>query len=399
MLDDQKLRTLLCELETVRVERTRSLDKIDKFSEAVCAFANDLENSGLPGYLIIGANDDGSLSGLIVKEELLQRLSAIRSDGHVLPQPVLYVAKYTLDGAELAVIEVMPSDMPPVRYKGRAYIRVGPRRGIANEQERMLTERRMLLARSFDTRACRESSVEDLAFGVFEVYRRAAISAETIAENHRPIEAQLASLRLFDTTHQCLSYAGVLLFGKSARFFMPGAYVQFLHFPGSAITDVPLDQAEISGDIVSVVRELEIRVRTLIKTQMQVAAGFKEVLIPDYPEFAIRELVMNAVMHRNYDSNTPIRLYAFSDRIEIQSPGGLYGEATTSNFPHQSAYRNPVIAEAMKALGFVNRFGYGVQRAQKLLLDNGNPALEFSFEPNSVRVKVLKAQHVKALPQ
>lgn len=64
----------------------------------------------------------------------------------------------------------------------------------------------------------------------------------------------------------------------------------------------------------------------------------EEKLLPDYPEWALRELLMNAVMHRNYDSNTPIRFYAFSDHIEIQSPGGLYGEATPENFPNPKIF-------------------------------------------------------------
>lgn len=113
-------------------------------------------------------------------------------------------------------------------------------------------------------------------------------------------------------------------------------------------------------------------------------------MLPDYPEWALRELLMNAVMHRNYDSNTPIRFYAFSDHIEIQSPGGLYGEATPENFPTRNSYRNPVIAEAMKSLGFVNRFGYGVQRAQALLAQNGNPPAEFGFDEHSVLVKIYR---------
>lgn len=98
---------------------------------------------------------------------------------------------------------------------------------------------------------------------------------------------------------------------------------------------------------------------------------------------------MNAVMHRNYDSNTPIHFYAFSEHIEIQNPGGLYGEATKENFPTRNSYRNPVIAEAMKSFGFVNRFGYGVQRAQLLLKQNGNPPAQFDFtDDHSVLVKI-----------
>ena len=66
---------------------------------------------------------------------------------------------------------------------------------------------------------------------------------------------------------------------------------------------------------------------------------------------------------------------------EIQNPGGLYGEATPENFPRQTAYRNPVVAEAMKALGYVNRYGRGIVRTQEALRRNGNPQAQFTFEP------------------
>ena len=182
----------------------------------------------------------------------------------------------------------------------------------------------------------------------------------------------------------------ILLFGKNPRFFLPGAYIQYLRLPGTDLTDIPEDQAEVSGDLTTVVREMEARLKLLIQTKLRQVGGMQERLVPDYPEWALRELLMNAVMHRNYDSNTPIRCYAFSDHIEIMSPGGLYGEATPENFPTRNSYRNPIIAEAMKSLGFVNRFGYGVQRAQKLLRDNGNPPAQFDFDANNVLVRIYR---------
>jgi ATP-dependent DNA helicase RecG len=110
---------------------------------------------------------------------------------------------------------------------------------------------------------------------------------------------------------------------------------------------------------------------------------------PDYNRLVIKQL-RDYRPSTNYDSNTPIRCYAFSDHIEIQNPGGLYGEATPQNFPTGNSYRNPIIAEAMKSLGFANRFGYGVQRAQALLAQNGNPPAEFELDEHSVLVKVYR---------
>lgn len=89
---------------------------------------------------------------------------------------------------------------------------------------------------------------------------------------------------------------------------------------------------------------------------------------------------MNAVLHRDYQSTSPIRLYQFSDRIEIQNPGGLYGEASPENFPRVNAYRNPIVAEAMHTLGYVNRFGRGIARAQQALADNSSPAASFDYQ-------------------
>ena len=92
-----------------------------------------------------------------------------------------------------------------------------------------------------------------------------------------------------------------------------------------------------------------------------------------------RELLMNAIMHRDYESNAPVAFYEYDDRIEIQNAGGLYGKVSANNFPNVSDYRNPFIAEAMKVLGYVNRFSRGVYRVQKELEENGNGKASFDF--------------------
>lgn len=396
MLTPTDLQTLLADIESDRVERTRSTSDTDKFAEAICAFANDFANHAMPGYLILGAEPDGSLSGIKVTDQLLQNLGALRSDGNIQPLPAMTVAKFELPGGDVAVVEVHPSDLPPVRYKGRVFIRVGPRRAIANEQEeRILSERRVLHARSFDARPCPEASISDLALGMFDAYRREAVADEAVTANHRTMEEQLASLRFLDLKRSCPTMAGILLFGKNPRYFLPGAYVQYLRFPGTAMTDLPLDQAEIDGDLLNILRELVIRIKASIETSIAPLTILREKLTPDYPKVAVRELLLNAVMHRDYDSNTPVRFYWFQDRIEIQNPGGLYGDVTPETLTRRNSYRNPVIAEAMKALHYVNRFGYGIQRAQGALAENGNPPAEFVFEDaRAVLVIIRKAKRI-----
>ena len=105
----------------------------------------------------------------------------------------------------------------------------------------------------------------------------------------------------------------------------------------------------------------------------------REETVSKYPYWATRELLMNAIMYRDYEGNAPIQFYEYDDRIEIQNPGGLYGKVSPDNFPNVSDYRNPFIAKAMKVLGYVNRFSREVYRVQKELEENGNGQASFDF--------------------
>jgi ATP-dependent DNA helicase RecG len=343
--------------------------------------------------LLIGVDPQGRASGLRVTDQFLQNLAGIRSDGNIQPLPAMTVQKYSLPEGDLAVVEVLPSDLPPVRYKGRVWIRVGPRRAVASEtDERILSARRTALARTFDSRPCMGSDLNDLAIDLFLVtYRGHAVSADVLAENNRDINEQLASLRFYDLVKNCPTYAGILLFGRDPLRWIPGAYIQFVRFSGTQLTDEVEAEHSFSGDLLAILRELDSFIPIQIQSRPITTSALRETIEEDYPVVALREFLMNAVMHRWYEgSNAPIRFYWFADHIEIQSSGGLYGEATPENFPRQNAYRNSVIAEAMKVLGFVNKYGRGVMRAQEVLAKNGNPRAEFTFEPNYVLVTLRK---------
>jgi ATP-dependent DNA helicase RecG len=385
-----ELERLLKDIESDRTERTISLDRMDKFCEAICAFSNDLPQNRLPGYLFIGATPDGTSSGVPITDQILQNLASIRSAGNIQPLPVMTVQKWKLGGGEMAVIEVQPSDLPPVRYKGQVWIRVGPRKGIASEtEERILTERRAALARTWDARPCREATLSDLALDLFTLtYRPFAVSREVIEENHRSIEEQLGALRFYDLRAGCPTHAAVLLFAKDPLFFLPGAYVQYVHYEGRTQADRIQRDRKYSGDLLSVMRGLDELCKDVEGARPVAQASLTDRVIADYPPRALHELLMNAVIHRNYEAATPILVNHFEDRIEILSLGGLYGDLIPEQFPRVTAYRNPVIAEAAKALGFVNRFGRGIDIARAELQRNGSPPPKFELEPNHVLVTV-----------
>ncbi|MDY0151786.1 MAG: ATP-binding protein [Candidatus Cloacimonas sp.] len=379
MIDHNELMQMLKNLESDRVERTESVNNTDKFCEVVCAFGNDLPNHQNPGYLIIGAKDDGSIAGIKISDQLLQNLAGLRSDGNILPLPVISVEKISFPEGDLAIVQVQPSKIPPLRYKGRIYIRIGPRRAIATpEEERILNEKRESSPHSFDATPAMDAAIEDLSLAQFNAYREIAIDAEIIASNNRSLDLQMASLGFYDTKVLHPTYAGLITVGKNPRFHLRGNYIQFLRFPGQNTDELPLNQKEVSGDLLSVLRELDIIISANITTGIGSITPTREKLIYDYPPIALRELVYNAIMHRSYQSSAPVRFYWFSDRIEIQNPGGLYGAVELATLGTINDYRNPIIAEVMKTLGYVNKFGYGIQRAQAVLEKNGSPNAEFA---------------------
>ena len=128
-------------------------------------------------------------------------------------------------------------------------------------------------------------------------------------------------------------------------------YIQFLRLEGDNLATDVIDEQQFSGDLINMLRTLDQFLGVQIRKEPQTVSVLREEVVAEYPLPAIREFLMNAVMHRDYRSNAPIRFYLFSDHIEIQNPGGLYGSARPENFPNQNDYRNPVIAEALKVLG------------------------------------------------
>ncbi len=393
MLTTQELRALIADHESDRVELTVSTTKTDKFGEAICAFANDFPNHRQPGYLIVGADDKGRVGGLTVGDELLRNLGDLRSNVNIEPLSAMIVQKYTLPEGDVAVVEVLPSDLPPVRYKGRVWIRVGPsRRGANQQEERLLIEKRTARQRSFDVRPCHGCTIDDLIMDLFLVtYLPAAVERSVIEENNRADEEQMASLRFHDLSAGCPTNAGVLLFGRDPLRWVPGAWIQFVRWAGTTMADDPIAERRFSGDLITALRELEAFVSFPAQPHPVAESALRERTAVDYPPLAIRELLLNAIMHRSYETNAPVRFNWYDDRIEIQNPGGLYGMASPENFPRQTDYRNPVLSEALATLGYVNAFGRGVIRAQEALRRNGNPEAEFEFETYHVLATIRRA--------
>ncbi|MCA1961910.1 MAG: putative DNA binding domain-containing protein [Desulfomonile sp.] len=325
-MDEEELESLLLDLESDRVERKASLSDTDRIAQAICAFANDMPDHRMPGVLFVGVDNEGRCASLPITDQLLRTLADIRDNGKILPLPHMTVQKRTLNGCELAVVIVQPSDAPPVRYRGKVWIRVGPRRAIATaEEEARLSEKRRARDLPFDLRPFPSATIDDLDMDLFSrTYLPSEQSPEVLAANDRSAEHKLMSVRFLSSEPERAPTAlGILVVGQRPRDFIPGDYVQFLRIDGTDLTDPIKDQKEIDGPLPELVRRMEDVLEAHISVASDYASHPVETKKPDYPIEALRQLARNALMHRTYEaSNAPVRVYWFKDRIEIHSPGG-----------------------------------------------------------------------------
>jgi ATP-dependent DNA helicase RecG len=199
----------------------------------------------------------------------------------------MLVYHYSYDACDILVVEVEPAHFPPVRYKGQIWVRIGPRKGVANEaEEKLLTEKRTSNSRTFDERPCFESTLDDLDLDLFRYkYLPRAVDKDILQNDSRDIKLQLASLRFYDLVRDCPTNAGVLMFGKRTPYFLPGAYVQYVRFDGKKVSDAVLKEKQFKGNLISIVEELDMFVDSVIVNERPVfVSTLQENIVRNYPK-------------------------------------------------------------------------------------------------------------------
>lgn len=254
-----------------------------------------------------------------------------------------------------------------------------------SDEQRVAAEIRRFAAAPFDARPAGTADVDELDVRLFQTsYLPSFVAPESLESAQRPVEADLAWLRL-TTPRGIPTNLGVLTIGTDPSLHVPGAYVQFVRYQGVDLGSPVGDQHEMRGNLMTTATGLSALLNANLRSKLTEGEGlFREETLPDYPLEALRETCMNALMHREYErSNAPVRIAWFDDRIEVTNPGGPYGQVRVDNFDRVTDYRNPGVAKAMKALGYVNRFGRGIWRIRSAMARAGSPVPEFRVDDSS----------------
>jgi ATP-dependent DNA helicase RecG len=186
------------------------------------------------------------------------------------------------------------------------------------------------------------------------------------------------------------TYAALLLFGNHPQQWAPTATILAARFSGDAISDQFVKQ-EIRGTLPDQLRKAETFVRDQLRSVVRMV-GLQRKETPEYPLEAVRELLVNAVAHRDYNQGGDgIHLHIFANRLEVHSPGGLPGPVTLENLLDARFSRNAVIAQVLSDLGYVERLGYGLNRVVTVMRQNHLPAPQFEESVGAFRATLFGA--------
>lgn len=344
--------------EHTRQQFKRTFNSPDALAAELAAFAN----SG-GGTLLIGVEDDGSLAGLDAAE--LRRLNQMLSNAssqHVRP-PIHPITENVKTRAGLVMVVTVPNGLakPYLDHQGRIWVKQGAdkRHVTAREELQRMFQRAGLV--HADVVPVAGTTSADLDEPAFRRYLDKHYGADT-AQAGLPLDAVLQNLGLGDGLE--LNLAGLMLFGRNPLRWRPAFSIKAVAFPGTRVTDTRyLDSQDISGTLPQQYTEaLAFIKRNLHRVQGN--QGFNSPGILEVPEIALQELLVNALVHRDYFTSASIRILVFTDRIDIISPGHLPDSLTIDDIRRgKTNRRNPTLSEHAFRLLPYRGLGSGIPRA------------------------------------
>jgi len=354
------------------------------------------------GIVIVGVSPhSGQIYGVSDTNELIERVfqAALLIDPPlVLPVPRgVTVSLLDRPGDSQVVCITVPAGLPHVynfegRYLGREGFQTNPL--PARRLRELLLERGDV---QFETQIPPGASLDDLDHDKISAYIQAlnlpgTASADEILLNRgclRYPDGKLSNLRP--------TYAALILFGRHPQQWLPNATLLAARFSGITFGDHYIKQ-EISGTLADQLHQAELFMRDHLRSVVRLI-GLTHQEILEYPFEAVRELLVNAIAHRDYNlQGDNIHLHLFADRLEVSSPGGLPGPVTLDNLLDARYSRNAVIVQALSDLGFIERLGYGLDRVVALARDNGLRSPRFEETAGSFRVTLFGESNPGPLP-
>ena len=325
----------------------------------ICAFAN---SSG--GKIIIGIADDGKIKGYEISNRDKSRIQDIAKN----MEPSIWVKIEQIE--DLGVVLVPEGKNKPYFVGGHCYIRQGASSVLLKRDEiREFFQRENLI--QFDRKPNYEFDwKEDFNRKAFENFREITGIPKDLSREHI-----LKNLNLI--TDGKLNNAGVLFFCNDLKKFFLNAGVAVALYRTPDKADV-MDIKEFYDDFVSNYENVMKYIMIFLSKEIQIK-GMKRIENPEIPEEALREALINAMVHRDYFIQGRVQIDIYPDRLEITNPGKLLFDE--KDLGEISIARNPIIFDLVHRLGYVEKVGSGIKRIRNLV-----PDVEFKIGSNWFRI-------------
>ncbi len=340
------------------------------------------------GKILVGVNDDGSVSG-IRRKDMEQWVMNVCT--HLIhPRIIPYYEEYQIDDKKIAIIAVDAGISKPyvLRHSGQesVYIRVGStsRPATREEQMRLFQERGFL---HVETLPVSGTGFSQLDLRRIKDYFGRVRKLNTLPQNDDEWMQLLANME-YMTVHNgknMCTIAGLILFGRKPRRFLPQAGLEWTVFPGIEKDYDTKDRASLDGPLVGLWNEIgehiEDGLLDLLMSKARQHASCERLsqdmltrkIVWDYPPEAVREAVINAFVHRDWTRPPDVEVSLYADRMEIVSPGALPNNVTVERMKQGLRIpRNPILIQTMKDYGYVEHMGMGVKNKIILGMKNHN---------------------------
>lgn len=371
-----ELKQLIKQGENNTTEFKERLDQ--EAIETASAFAN---TGG--GVILIGVSDQHEIRGITIGKETLPDVTN-RIFQAINPRVVMDVEPVYIEENSVLLLHIAESPIKPVSIKGICYKRVGNSNRVLSPQE-IAQMHLKSVGQTWDQLAIVSARNEDIDEQKIQWYL-----------TQRDTQRNVTQLQGMNTTDllrniNCINdektptHAGILFFGKHPQKFFQNAKLRVVKFRGTSVTHPVIDRLDCSGALWEIVNASEEFIRRNIRLlSLRGSTSFQRDDKFEYPLEALREAIINGLIHRNYQEPADVRVFIFDDRVEIINPGSFPEDVS----PHKPIHRpvNPILSQLMYDVGFVERYGSGIIMMQRLCKEWENKEPRFDLHPLETKV-------------
>lgn len=362
--------------ESATVEFKKSLSEWKEIVETVSAFSNTHS-----GIIFVGISDEGNIIGVNIGQRTIEDLAdKIKQN----TDPKIYPNISVLDLADKSIIEIKVAESPskPVFGFDKVFKRVGKSNHNVSSEEirKMALEGKRVY---WDTLICEEASLEEFDKKKIAWYLKKREEIRKIAKpKGMSYEQLLLNIGVAKEVNGDIrpTNAGILFFGRNPQRFVPQSALRIVRFKGVKITHPVIDRIDCSGTLWEMVEQGEEFIRKNIRLlSFRTTESFAREDKFEYPIQALREAVINALIHRDYREPADVRVFIFDNSIKVVNPGGFPKEVTPKKPIHKPV--NPTICSLMYDVGFIEKYGSGIYMMKELCKKWGNEEPCYELHP------------------